>query len=326
MRILNSFRSNREKRFLKEWEILVFACLENDPSVRELLNKIPKRKYKYFLEYVREYLITLSGEDFLKLSRLITSTNFSSYLLKRLNSSNTNKVIFSSFFIGISNIEEAKPLLLHKIKTHNEQIFFSCASALAKMNSYESLGIILEEFNQYKQFGYEYLLLILTEYDEKICEEIIPLIKPNQPEQLIITFIRLLRFYKYYNGGQSVLTTLIYSYSKEIIIECLRFIEETKYINAISAVSRLIEHSKPEIKSQAIKTLVRLDNKNFEDKIYSKLFENNYDVQYQAAYALLNFCEDGEDRLSELAYDVQKSSTSAISRMLLSEKKIKDGK
>jgi vesicle coat complex subunit len=135
----------------------------------------------------------------------------------------------------------------------------------------------------------------------------------------------VLRYYKYQTAGSTVLTILVYTYSKEILIECLKFIEETKYKNAIPAVSRFLEHNKPEIRSQAIRTIMRLDSEGFEDKVHSKLFDNNYEVRYQAAFSILNYCDDGEEKLSELAYDLQNNNAAAVSRMLISEKKVKEG-
>jgi uncharacterized protein YpiB (UPF0302 family) len=323
MRIISDFRSKQKIKFLNKREALIFSYLEGTILPAGVVNKIPRRKYKFLLEYVGELLLTLKGEDFDNLKALITSTKLSDYLLEKLNSNSKKNIVFASFFAGIANIEKAIPVLQTKIKRHNEQIFLSCSTALAKINSYDSLQLILTEFKRYRHYGY--LLLILTEFDEKICDNIIELLKSELPEPLIVTFVRVLRYYKYQAGGQAVLTVLVYSYSKEILIESLKFIEEINYKNAIPAVSKLLEHSKPEIRSQAIKTIMKLDGKAYEDRIYSKLFDNNYEVKYQAAFAILNYCDDGEKKLSELAYDVQKSNAAAVCRMLISEKKVKEG-
>jgi hypothetical protein len=323
MRILNNIRNKQKIKFLDEWETLLFSYLENTGLPDELVNKIPRRKYKYLLGYLGEILLTLKGKDFDKLAALITSTKLSGYLLAKLKSNSKRNIVFSSFFVGLAKIEKAKPILQMKVKKHNDQIFFSCSTALARINSYESLDLILTEFKRYRHYGY--LLLILTEFDEKICDKIIEMMKTELPDQFIVTFIRVLRYYKYQKGGQTALTVLVYSYSKEILIESLKFIEEIKYKNAIPAVSKLLEHSKPEIRSQAIKTIMKLDSKAYEDKVYSRLFDNNYEVQYQAAFAILNCCDDGEEKLSELAYDLQNSNAAAVSRMLISEKKVKEG-
>jgi hypothetical protein len=272
MRVVSHYRNKQKIKFLNKWERLLFSYLDGGVLPEEIVNIIPRRKYKYLLEYIGEYLQALKGDEFNKLAALITSTNISDYLLKKLRSNNKGNITSSAFFIGIAKIEKAETILQMKIKKHNEQIYFSCSTALARINSYDSLGIILTEFKRYKHYGY--LLLILTEYDENICREIIELLKSELPEQLIVTFIRVLRYYKYQNGGPAVLTLLVYSYSKEIMIECMKFIEEIKYKNAVSAVSRLIEHSKPEIRSQAIRTIMILDGETFEEKAYSKLFDN----------------------------------------------------
>ncbi len=323
MRILSNHKSKQKLKFLNKFEPLLFSYLEGDGLPEEIVHKIPHRKYRFLLEYLGEFLLMLKGEDFNKLAALITSTKLSDYLLLKLSSNSKKNIIFSSFFVGIAKIKKAEPILQMKIKKHNDQIFFRCSTALARINSYESLNLILTEFKRFKY--YSYLLLILTEFDEEICNKIIKLLKTELPEPLTVTFIRVLRYYKFQTAGQSVLTCLVYSYSKEIIIESLKFIEEIKYKKAIPAVSRLIEHSKPEISSQAVKTIMKLDSEAFEDRVYSKLFDQNYEVQYQAAYGILNYCNDGEEKLSELAYDLQNSNAAAISRMLLSEKKVKEG-
>ncbi|MHB8578305.1 MAG: HEAT repeat domain-containing protein [Ignavibacteriaceae bacterium] len=326
LRILNNYRIKEQTKFLNNWESLIFSFLENDESPAVLISKIPRRKYKYLLNYLREFLLTLNGKDFERLASLINHTKITDFLLKKLKSHNKNKVIFASFFTGATGIEIAKPLLIKSIKNHDQQIFFSCSFALAKINAYDCLDLILHEFKKYNHFGNDYLLLILTEFDQKICVEIVKLLTVETSSSLATTFLRVLRYYKYKNAGQTVLQLLVYSHVKEVIIECLKFIEEIKFQKAAFAVSRLIEHKLPEVRSQAIKTISRLDNKSFEDKIFTKLFEDDYDVQYQAALAILYHYNDGEKRLADLAYSVNKGNSSAISRMLLSEKRVRDGK
>lgn len=326
LRIANNFRAKQQAKFFDKWESLIFSFLESNESPSGLTDKIPRRKYKYLLEYLREFLLTLKGEDFERLSSLIIHTKLSDYILRKLQSRRKKKIIFAAFFAGATAMEKALPLLHKKIKMHNQQVFFSCAVALAKINSYDSIDLILHEFLKYNNLGNDYLLLILTEFNEKVCVEIIKLLEVETSISLAITFLRVLRYYKYQNAGAAVLQMLVYTHSKEIIIECLKFVEEIKYESAAFAVSKLIEHKQPEVRCQAIKTLSRLENKSFETKIFSKLFEDNYDVQYQAALAILDHYDDGEKKLSELAYSIEKGNSAAISRMLLSEKKVRDGR
>ncbi len=326
LRIFNNYTTKQQTRFLNDWESLIFSFLENDESPAELISKIPKRKYKYLLNYLREFLLTLSGKDFERLASLINHTKVSDYIIKNLKSRNKNNIIFASFFAGTTKIEIAKPLLQKTIRIHNQQIFFSSSVALAQINAYDSLDLILHEFIKYNNFGNDYLLLILTEFDDIICDKIMKLLTVETSPSLATTFLRVLRYYKYQDAGQTVLRMLVYSHLKDVKIESLKFIEEIKFEKAAFAVSKLLEHKLPEIRSQAIKTISQLDNKSFEDKIFSKLFENDYDVQYQAALAILNHYEDGEKKLSELAYSINKGNSAAISRMLLSEKRVRDGK
>lgn len=326
LRIINKYRIKQRTLFLNKWESFIFSYLENENDPKELINKIPKRKYRYLLEYLKEFLLLLRGEDFNKLTSLINQTVLSDYLLKKLNSNNKKNIIFSSFFAGVTGIEKAEHLLKEKIKIHNQQIFFNCSVALAKINSYSSLGLILHEFIKYNNLGSDYLLLILTEYNDKVCDEMLKIMVEEKSISLLTTFLRVLRYYKYKEAGPSVLQIIVYTHSKEIILECLKFFDEIRYEPATSAVSRLLEHKLPEIRSQAIKTICRLDNKSFEEKIFNKLLDDVYDVQYQAGLAMLNYYEDGESRLAELAYSTQQGNSSAISRMLLSEKKVREGK
>ncbi len=326
LRIINGYTSNQQAKFFSKWESLIFSFLENDEPPQALIKKIPRRKYKYLLEYLREFLLTLKGADFERLSSLINHTALADYVLNKLQSRRKKKIIFAAFFAGATAMDKAEPLLRKKIRMRNQQVFFSCAVALAKINSYDSIELILNEFIKFNKLGNDYLLLILTEFNEKVCVEIIKLLEVETSSSLTITLLRVLRYYKYQNAGAAVLQMLVYSHTKEVIIECLKFIEEIKYENAAFAVSKLIEHKLPEVRSQAIKTLSRLDNKSFEARIFSKLFEDNYDVQYQAARAILDHYDDGEAKLSELAYSIDKGNSAAISRMLLSEKKVRDGR
>jgi hypothetical protein len=323
LRLLNIYRDNKQKEFVEKWEAVIFDYLSSDYKPSDIVKQIPRKKYRYLLECQRPYLYSLKGEDFKKFSALVSKTKLLDYLLAQLNSIRKSKIISAAYYLGIAQVQGIEELLLKKIMSKNESIFTSCAISLAKTNTLESAGVLFRQAKKFKDLSLDTLVLIFSEFKSSVCRPLLEILATEKSNIYKVAVVIVLRNFKYLDGGQPVLNTLYFSTNQMLTIECIKFLKEIEYIDALPAFKRMLNNSKPEVRVEAIKALTKIDISSYEDRILLKIFDSDYYVQLNAALAILNNCPDGEEKISKIANDPTKGRASEIAQMALSEKRLR---
>ena len=128
--MIEHVREIKKKNFAGKWEDKIFDYLSNKGNPISTINLFPKSSYKYFLQNLSSYLLTLKGEDWINLSKLVNETKIYDYLLSNLHSRRKKKLIFGAYYLGLAKSTGAKSILRKKLKRKNEMVFLSCALSL----------------------------------------------------------------------------------------------------------------------------------------------------------------------------------------------------
>jgi hypothetical protein len=322
LRLYHDYLARRQHKFADKWEKAIFQYLQLRGDPEDFIKKVPRRKYLLLLELLRQFLLSLKGSEYEKIADIIKQKRLYDFLIKRLNSHRINRVVTSAYFLGLANIVMSKDLLKKKLDTKNEIVFISCATSLAQINEVSVVGEILTRAQAFKDLSRDSLLFILLEYNEDVCDPLIKLLPGRIPDYQKEAIISLFRHFKYKEAAPEVTKTLVNSHNVELILECLRFIKEILYLEAHYVVKPLLDHQNPLVMVEAIKTIGKLGAGPLVDKIFSKLLDENYEVQLAAAVTISQDIPSGRDRLNKMAYDINKeraSRATSIARMVLSE-------
>lgn len=289
----------------------------------DVINQIPRKKFKYLLECLRPYLISLKGDDFKKFSALVSKTNLLDYLFAQLNSLRKSKVISAAYYLGIAEVQGIEDLLIRKIMGRDESIFVSCSMTLARINAISSVGIIFRQAKNFKSLSLDTLILIFSEFKPYVCKFLMEILEMEKSSIYKIVIVSVFRNFKYYDGGNAVLHTLYFSTNQVLTITCIKYLQEIENIDALPAFKRMLNSSKPEIRAETIKAVAKIDISSMEDKIFLKIFDTDYYVQLNAAWAILDNCPDGEEKLTRIAEDPSKGRSAEIAQMVLSERNLR---
>jgi hypothetical protein len=323
LRLLNIYRDNRQKEFLEKWESTIFEYSTSEMKPSDVVNQIPRKKFKYLIECLRPYLISLKGDDFKKFSTLVSKTSLLDYLFAQLNSIRKSKVISAAYYLGIAEVQGIEDLLVRKIMGKDESIFISCSMTLARINAISAVGVIFRQAKNFKGLSLDTLILIFSEFKPYVCKFLMEILEMEKSNLYKIVIISVFRNFKYYDGGNAVLNTLYFSTNQALTIACIKYLKEIENIDALPAFKRMLNNSKPEIRAETINAIAKVDISSLEDKIFLKIFDTDYYVQLNAAWAILNNCPDGEERLIKIADDPAKGRSSEIAQMVLSERKLR---
>ena len=324
LRLLHGYQTKQEQKFFAVWEERIFNYLEGDEKPQTLIKKIRRGKYIYLLRYLREFFLMLKGDDFAKLSSLINETKLQPFLLSYLQSGSPRKINEAAYFLGLAKSEASKRLLRKKLRSENASVFLSSALALARLNDIDAVFDIFRNARHFKFISKDSLLAILSEYTDDVCKPLFQNLKREKNVLIQSITITLFRHFKFYQAGEMVLKIMVYSPSKDVIIESIKFFSTIELFEASTALRSLITHPKAEIRSEVLKALAVLGDESFEQRIWDRMYDSEYEVQYNAVITLMKIIPGSEEKISRFAYGNLKDRAAAIARMVLSERNIKN--
>jgi len=322
VRILEQLSEKRQKNFVKRWEEKIFEYLADSEDPISVIKLFPKSSYKYLLKNLNGYLLTLKGNDWIHLSKLINETKIYDYLLAQLSSKREKKIVFGAYYLGLAKSTGAKVILRKKLKHKNSNVFLSCALSLAKMNEVESVDEILNQAARFGNISRDTLLSVLLEFDESVCEELFMRLDIEKSLWLKAIIISTLRHFKYTPSAPVILPILVKEESADLVIESIKYFGEIEYIDASTAIRFFLLHSRPDIKSEAIRAAVKIGAAELEERIWALIFDRDRNVKVTAAEAMYGFSDKSNEKLKQLAYSIPNTIESSVARMIISEKTI----
>ncbi len=321
-RMIEQVRELKQKNFVKRWEEKIFEYLANNGNPISTINLFPKSTYKYFLQNLSGYLLTLKGNDWINLSKLINKTKIYDYLLSQLRSIRKKKIIFGAYYLGLAKSTGAKSILRKKLKRKNEIVFLSCALSLARMNESDSLDDILNEAVKFKKISRDTLLSVLLEYDVSVCEKLFIRLDVEKSLRLKSIIISALRHFKFLPAAPLILLILVKEESVELVIESIKYFGEIKYLDASTAIRFFLIHSRPDIRAEAVRAAVKIGAAILESRIWPLIYDTDRHVKVTAAEAMYGFSDSSKNKLKQLAYSMPDTIESSVARMIISEKTI----
>ena len=323
LRLLHGYQAKQEQKFFTLWEERVFNFLESNEKPEQIIKKIRRRKYLYLLHYLREFLLMLKGEDFERLSSLINQTKIKPYLISQLKSGTPRKINEAAYFLGLAKTAAARNTLRKKLSSQNASVFLSSALALARSNDIDAVFEIFRNARRFKFVSKDSLLVILSEYSSDICKLLLNNLRKEKDPLILSITITLFRHFKYYEAGKTVLKIIVYNQNKDVIIESIKYFSAIEFFEASAALRTLINHPKADVRTEVLKALAVLGDESFKERIWDRMYDSEYEVQYNAVTTLMKIAPDSEEKIAQFAYGNIKDRAAAIVRMVLSERSIR---
>lgn len=322
IRIFEQYRSAREKIFVTNWEKKIFEYLNKDQNPHDLIKLFPRSTYKYLLNNLRGYLLMLKGDDKEKIQRLVNETPVYDYLLKKIKSFRSKNLIFGVYYLGLAESENSRFIIRKKLKTRNELVFLTCSLSLARMNDIDSINSIFNEAAKFKNLGNDTLQSILLEFDESCCLHLLMRLDSEKSPKIKSVIIAVLRHFKFEPAAPDILSFLFNEESSLVIMEALKYFSKIKYAGALAAVRFYLNNSKPELRAEAIKAALKINDPSLEERVWSLIYNNDRSVKVTAAETSYYFSDSSREKLKQLAYTVPNTLESSIARMIISQKTI----
>jgi len=322
LRFLFNLREKKKQKLFSQWEEEVFKFLEEKQFPREFVKSIPKSDYSYFLNFLENYLTTLKGEDFERISSLITHTELFSYLCEKLKYGNKQNRSDAAYYLGLARASEAKTVLKEGLKDRDDSVVFNCALALAKIGAVEMVGEILRQYHYRKNYSLDLLLSLFTEFGSKVCPHLLQHLPDERNESFLILIVDLLGHFRYYSAGEAILKLLKTTSHEELKIHCIKSIGRMEYIEALPILREYVNDPNWVIRNQAIIALGKIGDVTIEKKLIENLEHEKWWVRYRSAEAIFNLSEQGEEILKSVVAHSQNKKAVTAAQVVLTEKEM----
>jgi len=324
-RFLEQTRKMVERNFILRWEERIFEYLSSDKTPQDVIKLFNSYGFKFLLQFLRSYLLTLKGSDKDKLMRLINDTELFDYVHTQLKSSIKRKVVFGAYYLGLVKSVAAVNELKNKLKFNDEQVFATCAMSLARINAVDALDDIFLEAEKFKGLTKDTFLSILLEYDDHVCDNLTKRLedeKSNANKSIIIT---TLQHFKYLAAAPTVMEILSTETNKELIIDILKFLGEIEYFDASKEIEFYLQIPDTDIKAAAIKAVQKIGDTRLESKIWELITDEDRNVKVTAAEAMYDISDKSRERLINIEHTMPDTLESSIARMIIEERAIQLG-
>lgn len=322
LRLIFNLREGKKRKLFSQWEEAVYNILEGKQSPREIVKSISKSDYSYFLNYLEDYLTTLKGEDFERISSFITRTELFTCLCERLKYGKSYNRSDAAFFLGLARASEAKTILKGGLKDRDDSVVFNCALALAKIGAVEIVEEILRQYHYRKKYSLDLLLFLFIEFGSKVCPYLLQHLPDERNESFLILMVDLLGHFRYYPAGEAILKLLKTTSHKELKIRCIKAIGRIEYIEALPILREYVDDSNWVIRSQSIIALGKIGDVTIEKKLIKNLEHEKWWVRYRSAEAIFNLSEQGEEVLKSVVTHSQNKKAVTAAQVVLTEKEM----
>ena len=311
-----------EKNFILRWEDRIFDYLSTDKTPQDLIKLFSRYGYKYLLQFLRNYLITLKGADKEKLMKLITDTQLFDYVYNRLKANNKRKIVFGAYYLGLAKADAAVYELKKKLSYNDELVFVTCATSLARINAIDALDEIFEGTAKFKGITRDTILSIMLEYDDRVCESLTSRLEQETSTENKSIIITTLRNFKYLSAAPTVMKLLSGETNKGLIIDILKYLGDVEYIDASKELEFYLQVPDSDIKTEAIKAVQKIGDSSLENKIWDLIKDTNRNVKVIAAEAMYDISNESRERLKNIENTMPGTLESSIARMIIEERAI----
>lgn len=322
---LKDLRFNKKvDAFTLYWAPDFFNYIGSDRDPKEFTDRIPKKNASIFLLFLKKYIHSLSGKELQSLLNIINNTWIYDYLLRDLRSRSIERRLRAIYYFGIAKNQQIKPILSSFLTVRNLQIFFQSARSLARMNALETTERILAGARLQKKISQEILVSILLEFNPEVCEYLIKRIYVEN-EKFKTAIIKVFRNFNYGEASPILRKIINEAKDKLLIIECIKFAGQIECLNALDTIKTYLQHPDPDIRSEAVKSVKQIGGDTESLEISVNLYDNSWQVQIDAAEALVNLKPVGISILKLVSVSQAEPRAASVAQMVLSEFSLESG-
>lgn len=300
LRLQNNSKEQYIAGLEKEWQPLVWECLEGDLMVDIFKTNVEKKDYQIFVEFIERYLIDLRGTEYDRLINLLQEMEFGKFETQQLQTKSEWERAYAAHILGLISYKLSIPKLENLLYDPSQIVAFFAARSILQLGEYQRFSVIIDVLNQRQDFSTDKMKELLLIYGEADPKGLIELLKQTRlSRQIIIDTVNVLIQLNVFDAGESILHLAEHTDDDEIKIACIKALGELSIISATDYMIRNLGNDDWVIRSQAAKNLGKIGDEKVISPLSISLEDDNYWVKYNSASAIVELGQKGVNFLKE---------------------------
>lgn len=302
LRLTRHCQERRKQARFKLWNELVPAYLSEAATGEHLARIIRPRDFRIFGDFVRPFLLDLTGEDRERLNVLLEKLNYEKYLQRLAAHRQDSHRAKAVHFLGLINARAAIPLIRKKLFDRSELVQFAAAEALMQVQDIESVSVILSHMGETFHDKQERISAILFEFGPNILPELFRILKERRVlPWVMILIIGVLKHFLYHEATWELLLLATGHADREIRIAALGALERFQEPTLVGLFEDLLRENDAVVSALAARGLGKIGGPEHLTVLQDLLRHNSFWVLKEAVYALKKIGEGGVAALKKQA-------------------------
>ncbi|MDH5561502.1 MAG: HEAT repeat domain-containing protein [Deltaproteobacteria bacterium] len=317
-RLLSSKYDKNKKLKFDEWYELIFSYLDGDSSGHEFKDKIHKRDYRIFGDFIKEFFLDIEGDDKRRLLNLLVAVDFPDYLFRLMSNRNQWERAFAIYFLGLILYKEKIDLIRKRIFDKSETVSFMAATVLMQLKDAQSIPLIINKLtrDQTKDIRIR-LTNILLQYGKDILPEIVPVFRsPDSNTQVKLVCIDIFKNYTHYEVTQDLISLYEITDDRELKIACISTLGIFEDPTLIDFFEAQLSHGNKVVKSLAAKSLGVFGEPSSLEKLIPLLDHTDFWIIKNTTDAIFEYGPEGLEILNHKL----KNPSSILLKNIIKEK------
>lgn len=322
LRFVNNHHEIKQKKLFDHWEKSFFDYLYGNMDADQWMARISSKQFRYFLEYIKSYLITLRGEDLNKLSALMRHPRLYDYLNRRLKRGGHQARSEAAFYFGLARIEKSKSGLVTGLKDRDHVVCYNCAMSLGKLGAVEAIDDIFIQYSRRRQFTRNQLMRILFEFGSNVCPSLLEQLPKAKHDSARLLIVSLFEYFKFYPAGPQLIDLLQKTKNVDLQLSCISALGAIEYIDALPILKSFLNHPTIRVRRFAIDAIGKIGDLDLKPDLYHLMKHENWWLRYSAAEALWKITNHDVRVMENIYQHSDNQYAVSTAQVLLAEKQM----
>ncbi|MFQ5431790.1 MAG: HEAT repeat domain-containing protein [Nitrospinota bacterium] len=301
-------------RLMEKWEGLMLQSIEGDVVD---LPRLTKGQARQLMDLWNRYFEYEDGSAIVGLIRFAQSTGLDDAAWRMIHHGNVKSKLIACVTLGNLRVVRVWPRLLDMVENHHPILSLAAARAMVKINSAESVKIIIPMIVRRTDWPPVIVANLLRQMGAQAIS--IPLAKEilKADDRQVSWLMQFLREASYVKIKHVIYSTLAVTKDAQAISACLKGIKDT---DNLAMIRGFLDHETWFVRVQAVKLLALTGLWQDEQRLINMLADQNWWVRYRTAQALADMPFTGTDKLRQIMEKHWDRYAKDIIKMVLAER------
>ena len=300
LRVRAKWTGRRRARRYREWFTLVPSYLSGALTVEETAGQVAPGDFRLFAEFLRPFLIDLTGADQERLLQLLHAMGLPGRLLPMLRSWSAWDRSFALHYLGLIGEKDALPAIRPLLQDRVERVRFNAAESLMRMEDASAVPDVLELVERHYRERQDLASWLVFSAGNELLPIFQLLVREGYTaDWLSVIVLNLLGSRGFLDATWDILDLSVRTGDREVRLACYRALAGFEESTLVGLFEEGMEGEDPRVASVCARALGRIGNATHIPDLLGLLSHQDFWVLKEAVQALVELGPAGRKALMQ---------------------------